>query len=77
MADAAEFGAELRSPAAQAAQMASQQERIEQDVADAVKQLQRAARHEERLGSQELAEQLHAAAEEVAQSAGRGNSGCV
>jgi hypothetical protein len=63
------FDAELRVPENQAASMATQQQRIQQDIADAAEQLQRAARHEDRLGQNEIAEQLEQAAEMIAESA--------
>ncbi|MFK8115188.1 MAG: hypothetical protein AB8B91_23500 [Rubripirellula sp.] len=61
-----EFGQELQVAPDQASSLAKQQQRIEQDVKDAAEQLRRAARHEERLGQEQLAQQLDAAAEAVA-----------
>ncbi|MCG8651377.1 MAG: hypothetical protein MI861_16170, partial [Pirellulales bacterium] len=60
---------ELRAPASRAQQFAQQQQRIGQDVANATDQLERAARHEQRLGQNELAEQLQAAADMIAENA--------
>lgn len=63
------FEDDLRVPQAQVEQMTNQQQRIQDDVADAAAQLERAARHEERLGQQELAQQLAQAAEMISDGA--------
>ncbi len=63
------FDKELRAPASQARQLAQQQERIQSDVASAADQLQRAARHENRLGQEQLAQQLNDAAQMISDSA--------
>lgn len=69
LAGDADFADELRAPESQARSLASEQQRIEQDVNDVAEQLRRAARHEERLGQQELAQQLNEAADNVAEKA--------
>ncbi len=69
LAEKADFSDQLRAPPQQAQQLARGQENIEQDVRSAAEQLRRAARHEERLGQSELAEQLDAAAEAVSERA--------
>jgi hypothetical protein len=69
LADETEFADELRVPASNANQLASQQQSIAQDVSDAGEQLRRAARHEQRLGQEQLASQLDAAADAVADNA--------
>ncbi len=69
LSEQAGFEEELRTSQPHAQQFAQQQQRIGQEVADAAEQLQRAARHEQRLGQDELAQQLDQAAEMIAQSA--------
>ncbi len=69
LANQTEFADQLRVPESQAKQLTNQQQRIEQDVNNAAEQLRRAARHEQRLGQEELAEQLDAAANAVADQA--------
>ena len=56
---------ELRVPPNQAQNLASQQSRIAGEVDQAVEQLRRAARHEQRLGREMLAEQLEEVADSV------------
>ena len=60
---------QLRVPQETAAQLARQQDKIQEQVDSATEQLRRAARHEERLGQDELAEQLAKAADAIEQSA--------
>lgn len=64
-----EKAAELRAPKQQAESLTRQQNQIAGDVNEAVEQLQRAARHEQRLGNQQPAGQLDQVAEQVAEGA--------
>lgn len=65
---------QLRAPKSQADSLANRQERIEQQVGDATAELRRAARHEERLGQNELAQQLDATADAIDQTAAKAAS---
>lgn len=64
-----DFGDQLQIPESRAEGLANDQRMIAESVADAGEQLRRAARHEQRLGQEELAAQLNAAADAVDQDA--------
>ncbi len=68
LAQQADIKSELRLPIDQAQNMINQQARIADNVGQAVEQLRRAARHEQRLGREALAEQLDAVADGVQQA---------
>ncbi len=63
------FGDQLDTPKQTLDQVAAQQQQLEERVNEALGQLERAARHEERLGQDELADQLNAAAQSVSDNA--------
>lgn len=69
LAEQMQFGDQLRAPESQAGQLANQQRRIVQDVNEAAAQLRRAARHEQRLGQQDISQQLDDAADAVSENA--------
>ncbi len=60
---------QLRVPEATAEQLARRQDQIQQQIDNATEQLRRAARHEERLGQDEISEQLTATADAIEQTA--------
>ncbi|MDA9777878.1 hypothetical protein N9D38_05510 [Rubripirellula sp.] len=63
------FADQLNAPQQTLDQVANQQGQMGQRIDEAIEQLERAARHEERLGQQEMADQLNQAAESVSQNA--------
>ena len=69
LAEQMNFADQLDTPQQTLEQVASQQNQIGERIDEAIEQLQRAARHEERLGQQASADQLSEAAEAVAQEA--------
>ncbi|MDB4644708.1 hypothetical protein OAF37_01490 [Rubripirellula sp.] len=60
---------QLRIPESIAEQLAQKQDKIQDQIDNATEQLRRAARHEERLGQDELAQQLAETADAIEQSA--------
>lgn len=69
LSEQSDFAEQLRSPQPEVQQFALQQRRLGQDVHDAAEELRRAARHEQRLGRETLAEQLEGAAAAVTERA--------
>ncbi len=69
--DDASIDDQLRIPAEQAERLEQSQHGIVQSVTDAVEQLNRAARHQDRLGNAEVAVTLATAAEAVAEKSAR------
>ncbi len=69
LADEMGFADQLRSPIEQAERLANEQQQIEASVNEAAETLRRAARHEQRLGSNQVSEQLNEAALAVSENA--------